>query len=402
MQYELLSPAGNYEKMVAAVRYGADAVYLSGTDFGLRAKSKNFSLQTMEKALQYLHSKNKKGYVTVNIYARNYDFDKLKKYIGELTDIKPDALIVSDPGIFKLIKDMGIKIPIHISTQANVTNYMAVNFWAEQGAERVILARELSKDEIEFICKNTKIEIEMFVHGAMCISHSGRCVLSNYFTGRDANKGECTHPCRWKYHLVEETRPGEYLPIIEDERGTYIYNSKDLCLVEKIEELTKIGVHSFKIEGRMKSVMYASIVTGIYRQALDKAINSETTDEDIEYWRKLLGSVSNREYTNAFYDGNADYNSMNYNSSSYVRNTDFLGLVIGQDEQFVEVLCRGKFEINDSLHFITPDMNEITYNVVNILDDNKNEVNKSNPNARYFLKIDTPVPEGSLLRRYTE
>lgn len=400
MNIELLSPAGNYEKMQAAVSFGADAVYLSGTDFGLRAKSKNFSVQTMEKALDYLHQRGKKGYVTVNIYARNKDFEGLKTYLSDIADIKPDALIVSDPGIFKLIKDLDIKVPVHISTQANVTNYMAVRFWEDMGAERVILARELSAEEIGYICKNTNIEIETFVHGAMCISHSGRCVLSNYFTGRDANQGACTHPCRWKYHLVEETRPGEYLPVFEDDRGTYIYNSKDLCLVDRIAQLRDLGVTSFKIEGRMKSVMYASVVTGIYREALDKAVAGSTKVADVERWRRLLGSVSNREYTNAFFDGDADVNSMNYNSSSYVRNSDFLGLVIDSQEKHCEIMCRGKFQLGDDLHFITPLMEEVDYKIIEIIDHEGNPVDHTRPNFRFKLNTDTRIPKNSLLRRY--
>ena len=402
MKAELLSPAGNYEKMAAAVAFGADAVYLSGTDFGLRAKSKNFSLSTMEKALNFLHDNNKKGYVTVNIYGRNEDFKPLKEYLGNLKDLNPDALIVSDPGIFKLISDMEIKIPVHISTQANVTNYMAVKFWEELGAERIILARELSKEEIKFICDNTNLEIEIFVHGAMCISHSGRCVLSNYFTGKDANKGECTHPCRWKYHLVEETRPGEYLPINEDEFGTYIYNSKDLCLVKRIDELLKIGVTSFKIEGRMKSTMYASVVTGVYRQAIDTALNGNWNEDKVDKWLALLSSVSNREYTEAFYNGHAGNESMNYNTSSYVRNTDFLGIVINSDDNFAEILCRGKFVIGDTLHFLTPDMKEISFKCIKILDSEDNETNFSKPNARYKIPTDKRIPINSLLRRYKE
>jgi putative protease len=400
MNIELLSPAGNYEKMVAAVTFGADAVYLSGTDFGLRAKSKNFSLSTMEKALKFLHDNHKKGYVTVNIYGRNYDIDPLKEYLGNLKDLNPDALIVSDPGIFKLIKDLGIKIPIHISTQANITNYMAVRFWEDLGAERIILARELSKNEIEFICKNTSVDIEVFVHGAMCISHSGRCVLSNYFTGKDANKGECTHPCRWKYHLVEETRPGEYLPINEDEFGTYIYNSKDLCLIKRIDELIKIGVKSLKIEGRMKSVMYASVVTGVYRQAIDSVLNGNWNDENVGYWLDLLSSVSNREYTEAFYSGSAGNESMNYNTSSYVRNTDFLGMVTNSSENFVQVLCKGKFRIGEKLHFLTPEMKEITFVCEKITDKDNNDVSFTKPNTNYGIPVFENIPQYSLLRRY--
>lgn len=249
MGVELLSPAGNMEKLKAAVYFGADAVYLSGTDYGLRASADNFTIEEMNEAFKFLHERGKKGYLTVNIYARNYDFKDLGYYLDQVKEVSPDALIVSDPGIFKFIKDKKLNIPVHISTQANTTNYMAVRFWQELGAERVVLARELTRDEIKFIAENVSCDLEVFVHGAMCISHSGRCVLSNYFNKKDSNRGECTHPCRWKYHLVEETRPGEYLPVFEDKRGTYIYNSKDLCLIEHIGIV--VDTHVLRIAQRL-------------------------------------------------------------------------------------------------------------------------------------------------------
>ncbi|BAI80023.1 peptidase, U32 family [Deferribacter desulfuricans SSM1] len=398
MSVELLSPAGNFEKLKAAINFGADAVYFSGKDFGLRAKAGNFSLYEMEEALKYLHERGKKGYVTVNIYARNYDFEELKRYLHQLNEIKLDGIIISDLGVLKLIKDEKIDLPVHISTQANTTNYYAVNMWKKLGASRVVLARELSKSEIEYICKNCDMEIEVFVHGAMCISHSGRCVLSNYMTGRDANRGECTHPCRWNYYLMEETREGEYFPIFEDERGTYIYNSKDLCLLKYVKELMDMGVHSLKIEGRMKSVMYVSVVTGVYRKVIDDLKNGKEPDYD--YLMNLLMSVSNREYTTGFYLGNADRDSMNYKTSSYVRNTDFLGVVNNYKDGKLFFDSRGKILANEALSILNRNMKEETIVFDKIFDVDGNLVEFTKPNKEYYILTDKAFGSGSIIRRY--
>jgi len=398
MSYELLSPAGNFEKLISAVNFGCDAVYLSGQDFSLRAKSGNFKNDDLKKALDFLHKNNKKGYVTVNIYARNYDFENLPKYLEYIQNIGADALIVSDPGVFKLAKDLHLSLPIHISTQANTTNYMSVKFWEDMGANRVILARELSKDEIAQICQNTSLEIEVFVHGAMCISHSGRCVLSNYMTGRDANRGECTHPCRWNYYLMEETRPGEYFQIFEDERGSYIYNSKDLCLLDYIGELMNIGVKSFKIEGRMKSSMYVSVVTGVYRKAIDELLQFGKL-QDRQKLFNLLSSVSNRHFTTAFFNGNPDDSSMNYATSSYVRNTDYLGLVEVVKDNEVTFMCKGKILSDEEICILNTDLSEDTVKA-EIYDIEGRIVDFTKPNGRYILKTDKCIHEGAILRRY--
>lgn len=395
---ELLSPAGNFEKLKTAVNFGADAVYLGGSDFGLRAKAGNFSMQELERALKYLHAAGKKGYVTVNIYPRNDDFAALKSYIGALSEIDADAVIISDPGVLQLIRKYGINIPIHISTQSNTVNYMSVKFWEEMGACRVILARELSRDEIKFICDNTEIEIEMFVHGAMCISHSGRCVLSNYFTGRDANRGECSHPCRWKYYLVEETRPNEYLPILEGEEGTFIYNSRDLCLLEYLDEILRIGITSLKIEGRMKSAMYAGVVTGVYRQVLNELLSDGKFDW--KEWMPLLESVSNRGYTTGFYLGDAKEDSMNYTTSSYYRNCDFIGVVTDCDGKMLKFRCKAKLNKEDQIHLLDTDMTEIPYMVEQIFDDKMHECDSTKPNAEYYLPVKVNVSQGALVRRY--
>lgn len=397
MSVELLSPAGNMEKLIAAVNFGADAVYFSGKDYGLRASADNFTIEEMYEALKFLHSRGKKGYVTVNIYARNYDFEGLGRYLDQLKEISPDALIVSDVGVFKFIRDRRIDIPIHISTQANTTNYMAVKFWEEMGAERVVLARELTREEIRFIAQNVKCDLEVFVHGAMCISHSGRCVLSNYFNKKDSNRGECTHPCRWKYHLVEETRPGEYLPVFEDERGTYIYNSKDLCLIEHIGELVDMGIRSFKIEGRMKSSMYTAVVTGVYRQAIDSAMKGNFVVD--ERWIKLLNTVSNRTYTKGFYTDETDENSINYKTSSYVRGSDFLGVVNYWGDGKLYFHCKGKINTGDELEILTPQMNEIFHIFDEIYDVKGEMVDFTKPNFDYFIKIDKEIPQHSIIRR---
>ncbi|PLX69223.1 MAG: peptidase U32 [Denitrovibrio sp.] len=394
---ELLAPAGSFEKLVAAERFGADAVYLAGEGFGLRVRASNFDFAQMEEAFQYLHKREKKGYVTVNAFLKTGELEGVREYIGELKSIRPDALIVSDPGVFRIAREVAPEIPVHISTQANVTNLSAVEFWHSLGAERVILAREVAGDELKHICANTKCEIEVFVHGAMCISMSGRCLISNYMTGRDANAGDCAQSCRWNYSLVEETRDGQYFPVEEDERGTYFYNSKDLCLIEHVGELADMGVKSLKIEGRMKSVMYVSAVTGVYRQAIDEAVKGgyEVKDD----WMRHLTSVSHREYTEAFYNGRADETSMKYGTSSYVRGCDFLALVEGEHEEGVLIDAKAKFAPEEKVMLLTPDMNETEITVGGLLAMNGIAEINTKPGMKYILK-GLKAPAGSLLRRY--
>src|SRR5690554_4163541 len=300
---EILAPAGNMENLKMAITYGADAVYIGGKQFGLRAFANNFTIEQMNEAVTYAHQKGKRVYVTLNIFPRNEDFSQMGDYIRALADIKIDALIISDPGILTLVKELAPELEIHLSTQANNTNWYSANFWHEQGVKRIILARELSLKEISEIRKNTPdtLELEAFVHGAMCISYSGRCLLSNVFTGRDANRGECAHPCRWKYHIVEDKRPGEYYPIFEDDRGTYIMNSKDLCMIEHIPELINAGIDGFKIEGRMKSSYYVATVVQAYRREIDDYLkDQETYMWDPERMDEIK-KVSHRAFTTGFY-----------------------------------------------------------------------------------------------------
>ncbi|MGE4317676.1 MAG: U32 family peptidase [Deferribacterales bacterium] len=394
---ELLAPAGSFDKMEAAVLYGADAVYFAGSGFGLRARAGNFEPDEMEKALKYLHDRGRKGYVTVNAYLKNNEFDGLEDYLHKLSEIKPDALIISDPGVFATARKHAPNIPIHISTQANVTNLQTVEFWHSLGAERVILARELSRDEIAQICRSSACEVEVFVHGAMCISMSGRCLMSNYMTGRDANAGDCAQSCRWKYSLVESTREGQYFPIEQDERGTYFYNSKDLCLLDHVGELADMGVKSLKIEGRMKSIMYVSVITGVYRKAIDRA--AEGNYEVDPEWVRLIKSVSHREYTEAFYDGEAGTESMNYGTNSYVRGCEFLALALYHHELGTVIEAKAKFHPDEAVSVLGPDMCEVDILVSKLLDMNGNEQPNTKPAMKYILK-GIKLDEGSIIRRH--
>lgn len=364
---ELLVPASSLEVLKTAVRYGADAVYIGGEAFGLRAKAKNFSPQEMAEGIAFAHGAGVKVYVTANILARNGDLDGARRYFAELKGIGPDALIISDPGMYMLAKEICPEIERHISTQANNTNYLTYRFWWEQGAKRVVSARELSLREIAQIRENIpgEMEIESFVHGAMCISYSGRCLLSNYFTGRDANKGACTHPCRWKYAVMEETRPGEYLPVYENERGTFIFNSKDLCMVEYIPEMVEAGIDSFKIEGRMKTALYVAVVARTYRRAIDDYFESEEKYRaNLDWYRSEIAKCTYRQFTTGFYFGKTDENTQIYDSNTYVNESVYLGIVEdvkrpAQDEPEegcrVRIRQRNKFCVGDRIEVMRPD-----------------------------------------------
>ncbi len=364
---ELLVPASSLEVLKTAVRYGADAVYIGGEAFGLRAKAKNFSPQEMAEGIAFAHGAGVKVYVTANILAHNGDLDGARRYFAELKEIGPDALIISDPGMYMLAKEICPEIERHISTQANNTNYLTYRFWWEQGAKRVVSARELSLREIAQIRENIpeEMEIESFVHGAMCISYSGRCLLSNYFTGRDANKGACTHPCRWKYAVMEETRPGEYLPVYENERGTFIFNSKDLCMVEYIPEMVEAGIDSFKIEGRMKTALYVAVVARTYRRAIDDYFESEEKYRaNLDWYRSEIAKCTYRQFTTGFYFGKTDENTQIYDSNTYVNESVYLGIVEdvkrpAQDEPEegcrVRIRQRNKFCVGDRIEVMRPD-----------------------------------------------
>ena len=358
---ELLIPASSLEVLKTAVIFGADAVYIGGEAFGLRAKAKNFTSEEMAQGIAFAHEHGVKVYVTANILAHNSDLEGARVYFEELKNMKPeppDALIISDPGMFMIAKEVWPEVEIHISTQANNTNYQTYQFWWQQGAKRVVSARELSLEEIKEIREHIpeEMEIESFVHGAMCISYSGRCLLSNYFTGRDANQGACTHPCRWKYAVVEEKRPGEYLPVYENERGTYIFNSKDLCMIEYIPKLARSGIDSLKIEGRMKTALYVATVARTYRKAIDDYFTSqETYLANMEWYRAEIAKCTYRQFTTGFYFGKTDENTQIYDNNTYVNEYIYLGIVEEVNGHLARIEQRNKFAVGDTIEIMKPD-----------------------------------------------
>ena len=370
---ELLIPASSLEVLKIAVIYGADAVYIGGEAFGLRAKAKNFSMEEIREGIAFAHAHDVKVYITANILAHNGDLDGVREYFAELREIKPDALIISDPGVYMIAKEVCPEIERHISTQANNTNYGTYRFWYEQGAKRVVSARELSLAEIKEIRANIPddLEIETFIHGAMCISYSGRCLLSNYFTGRDANQGACTHPCRWKYAVVEEKRPGEYLPVYENERGTYIFNSKDLCMIEHIPELMESGIDSFKIEGRMKTALYVATVARTYRRAIDDYKQSpELYREHMAWYQEQISNCTYRQFTTGFFFGKPSDEAQIYDNNTYVKEYTYLGIVGEQNEEgLYRVEQRNKFSVGESIEVMKPDGANITVTVQRIVDE---------------------------------
>ena len=351
---ELLAPAGNLEKLKVAALYGADAVYCGGFSYGLREGADNFSYDELKEGTEFLHARDKQIYVTVNMIPHNEDLENLPEYLHQLEEIGVDALIISDPGVLNIIREEDIDLDLHLSTQANAVNYASVNFWHKLGLERIILARELSKEEIKEIRENTDISLEMFIHGAMCISYSGRCLLSNYFVNRDANRGQCAHSCRWKYYLMEEERPGEYYPVFEDKNGTHIMNSKDLCLIEYIPEVLETGVDSLKIEGRMKGMHYVANVVSTYKKALDEYYKDPDNYEFKKEWFQDLRKVSHRGYTTGFFLHPPTEEDQNYESSAYKRTYDFMGVVRGYDSKKREALIevRHKFFKGDQIEIL--------------------------------------------------
>lgn len=388
---ELLIPASSLEVLKIAVIYGADAVYIGGEVFGLRAKAKNFSMEDMAEGIQFAHEHGVKVYVTANILAHNGDLEGVREYFTQLKEIKPDALIISDPGIYTIAKEICPEIERHISTQANNTNYGTYQFWWNQGAKRVVTARELSLNEIAVIRKNIpdEMEIETFVHGAMCISYSGRCLLSNYFTGRDANQGACTHPCRWKYAVVEEKRPGEYLPVYENERGTYIFNSKDLCMIEHIPELIEAGIDSFKIEGRMKTALYVATVARTYRKAIDDYLTSpEKYKENMDWYLEQISNCTYRQFTTGFFFGKPSEESQIYDNNTYIKEYTYLGIVGERNEEgLYRIEQRNKFSVGEQIEVMKPDGRNIPVTVKRIVDEDGNEM-ESAPHPKQVLYID--------------
>ena len=388
---ELLLPAKDLEVLKTAVRYGADAVYIGGEAYGLRAKARNFSAQDMEEGIRYAHERGVKVYVTANILAHNADLRGAEEYFGQLAQMKPDAILVADPGMFTLAQKACPEIPLHISTQANNTNYETFNFWFRMGAERVVCARELSLVEIRQIRDHIPPdkEIEAFVHGAMCISYSGRCLLSNYFTGRDANHGACTHPCRWKYAVMEESRPGVYLPVEENERGTFVFNSRDLCMIEHIPDLMEAGVDSLKIEGRMKTALYVASVGRAYRQALDDYFESEDLYRSrIPDYQDEIKKCTYRRFTTGFYYGRPDESAMVYDSNTYVNEAVFLGIVEEiTPEGRARIMQRNKFCVGDKIEIMKPDGRDIPI-IVNCMYNQNGESVDSAPHPKEIIDLE--------------
>ena len=403
-EIELLIPASSLEVLKVAVMYGADAVYIGGDAFGLRAKAKNFSLEDMKEGIEFAHARNVKVYVTANILAHNYDLDGARKYFEELKTIGPDAVIISDPGMFTIAKEVMPDTDIHISTQANNTNYMTFKFWWEQGAKRVVTARELSLNEIKKIREEIPddMEIETFIHGAMCISYSGRCLLSSFMAGRDANRGACTHPCRWKYSIVEESRPGEYMPVYENERGTYIFNSKDLCMIEHIPEMVSSGIDSFKIEGRMKTALYVATVARTYRLAIDEFLKDpELYKRRIPFYKSEISKCTYRQYTTGFFFGKPDENTQIYDTNTYVKEYTYLGIVDEKNEQgLYHIEQRNKFSVGETIEVMKPNGDNILVQVKRIVDEKGQDMESApHPKQQLYIDLGVELDRFDILRR---
>ena len=400
---ELLIPASSLEVLKTAVIFGADAVYIGGEAFGLRAKAKNFSMEEMREGIEFAHEHDVKVYVTANILAHNSDLPEVRKYFEELKGLKPDALIIADPGVFDIAKEVCPEIERHISTQANNTNYGTYNFWYRQGASRVVSARELSMKELKELRANIpeELEIETFIHGAMCISYSGRCLLSNYFTGRDANRGACTHPCRWKYAVVEETRPGEYMPVYENERGTYIFNSKDLCMIEHIPELIDAGIDSLKIEGRMKTALYVATVARTYRKAIDDyQKDPELYRQNMPWYLDQISNCTYRKFTTGFFFGKPDDDAQIYDSNTYVKDYTYLGIVGGTEDGLCRIEQRNKFSVGETIEIMKPDGRNVEVTVERIVNEDGEE-QESAPHSKQvlYVKLSECPEKFDILRR---
>ena len=406
---ELLLPAGRPEVLRTAIRFGADAVYIGGEAFSLRAGAKNFTEEEMADAISFAHERGKKVYVTANILAHDSDLEEARGYFTELEKLQPDGVLVSDPGIFQIAKETCPDIDIHISTQANNVNFGTFRFWHSLGATRVVCGRELSLEEIKEIRKNIPedLEIEAFVHGAMCISYSGRCLLSNFLTGRDANRGQCTHPCRWQYSLVEETRPGEYMPVMENERGTYIFNSKDLCMVQHIPELVEAGINSLKVEGRMKNALYVATAARTYRRAIDDYFESpEKYEANKEWYMQEICSTTYRPFSTGFFFGKPGEEAQIYDSNTYRKGCTYLGIIQKTDEKgFLHLSQRNKFSVGETVEVMLPQGQDLSLEVKGIYAED-GSFQESAPHPSQEVAVDLGisgkgicVPDGSILRR---
>ena len=401
---ELLIPAGSLPVLKCAVHYGADAVYIGGEAFGLREKAVNFSWEEMREGIEFAHRAGVRVYVTANIYAHNSDIEEAAAYFQELARLAPDGILISDPGMFAIAKELCPGVELHISTQANTTNYASCRFWKDLGASRVVLARELSIEEIREIRERLPEapELEVFVHGAMCISYSGRCLLSSFLTTRDANRGSCTHPCRWRYALVEETRPGQYLPIEENDRGTYIFNSKDLCMITHLPDLYEAGVDSFKVEGRMKNALYVAVCARTYRRAMDDfERDPEIYRRNIDRYMEQISSCTFRRYTTGFFYGRPSEESIFYESNTYVSNYTYLGTAEGTDAAGrVKMIQKNKFCVGETVEVMKADGRDIKTVVRGIYDDEGEPMEAaSHASQMLHVDIDAPVEPFDVLRK---
>jgi putative protease len=400
---ELLIPAGSLDVLKVAVLYGADAVYIGGEAFGLRAKAHNFSPEEMEEGIAFAHERGVKVYVTANIFAHNRDLDEAEAYFMELREMKPDAVLVADPGMFALARRVMPEIDLHISTQANSTNYGTCRFWHELGAKRIVTARELSLAEIRELKERIpeELEIEAFVHGAMCISYSGRCLLSNYLVGRDANQGLCTHPCRWKYAVVEETRPGEYMPIEENERGTFIFNSKDLCMIDHLPDLYEAGIDSFKVEGRMKAALYVATAARTYRLAMrDYETDPALYRANLPHYMEEIAACTYREFTTGFFYGKPSEEDQIYDGLTYKSPYTYLGVAEREEDGRVRLIQKNKFSVGEEIEIMKPDGRDVPARVLSIRDNDGNEM-PSAPHAKQEIHVSLSAEAESfdILRR---
>lgn len=401
---ELLAPAGDLERLKTAFIYGADAVYIGGEIFGMRSAAKNFNKEDMAEGVRFAHERGKQVFVTVNIIPRNEEFEQLEAYLKELEEIGVDAVIVSDPGVFSVVKKVVPNMEIHISTQASTTNAASATFWYNQGAKRVVMARELSFEEIKEIRDNSPegMDIEAFIHGAMCMSYSGKCVISNYTTGRDANRGACAQSCRWKYTLVEEQENGDYEKVLDDVDAEFFFNTKDMCMINYIPQIIESGINSFKIEGRMKTAYYVATTVRAYRMAIDEYIKDPENWEFNPMWLEELKKGSHRHFSEGFYLGKTTTRDQNYESASYVRNYDFIGVVRGHEEEsgLVIVEQRNRMFVGDEIEIIGP-YKETMYGKILEMYNEENEPIESAPHAKQIvkMKLDIPVEEHYMLRK---
>lgn len=399
---ELLAPAGNLEKLKIAIAYGADAVYLGGEIYSLRAGAGNFSLPEMAEGIEFAHQQGRKVYVAANIFAHNRDLSDLPNYLKELASLAVDGVIISDPGMLAIARELDLGLNLHLSTQANATNWASIRLWQELGVKRVVLAREVSLEEIGEMQAKVEIELEAFVHGAMCMAYSGRCLLSSYWTGRSANRGACTHPCRWRYHLVEEKRPGEYLPIEEDGRGTHILSSKDLSMIRHIPSLAKAGLASWKIEGRMKSIHYVATVTKAYREALDLFRQDPEAYQFQMRWEQELGKVTDRGFTTGFYFDSPNRNDMMENNKKQATpEIDFVGIVLDSSPRGQSLVeQRNRFRVGDWLEVLEPKGEPFGFQLEALFDEGGKKIEVApHPQQKVWLETPRPIQVNGLLRR---